>query len=300
LALTGSICALATPFRGRDDALDLEACARLIDYQLAGGTAAIVMAGSTGEAAALDENEFSELLRFAVERIARRVPVLAGTGLPATRKTIAQTQRARDAGIDMALVVAPAYVRPTQEGMYRHFSEVADRGGLPVVLYNVPSRTACDLLPETAARLATHGNIVGIKEARAEPERMEALLPLASAGFSVLSGDDPTCRRAMLAGAAGVISVAANVAPAEFAALADSCARRDKAHAEEIDGRLQALYDLLGAEPNPIPAKWCLAQLGMGTAQMRLPLLPLSPPHHAKGREVLVRLGLIEAARAVS
>jgi len=300
LAPSGSICALATPFHGRDDTLDLEACGRLIDYQLAGGTDAIVMAGSTGEAAALDEREYLELLHFAVERVARRIPVLAGTGLSATRKTISQTQRARDAGVDMALVVAPPYVRPTQEGMYRHFSEVADHGGLPVVLYNVPSRTACDLLPETTARLAAHGNIVGIKEARAEPERMAALLPLAGERFSVLSGDDPTCLRAMLAGAAGVISVAANVVPRELKELSAACIAHNTRAAETIDEHLRPLYDFLGAEPNPIPVKWCLAQLGIGEPELRLPLVPLSPAHHARGRDVLVRLGLIEADRAVS
>jgi 4-hydroxy-tetrahydrodipicolinate synthase len=298
LTLSGSICALATPFGAGDEALDLDACGRLIDYQLDGGTRAIVMAGSTGEAAALDEREFSELLAFAVERVAGRVPVLAGTGLPATRKTIAQTARARAAGVDMALVVVPAYVRPTQEGLYRHFCEVAEHGGLPVVLYNVPSRTSCDLLPDTVARLSAHGNIVGIKEARAEPERMQALLDFASDRFAVLSGDDPTSVRAMLAGAAGVISVAANVAPAEFAALCAHCAARDTDAAQAIDRRLQPLYEFLGVEPNPIPVKWCLAELGFGTPQMRLPLVALSAPHRSRGREILTRLGLIEAARA--
>ena len=300
MALSGSICALATPFAARDEALDLDACGRLIDYQLAGGTRAIVMAGSTGEAAALDEREYSALLEFAVARIAGRLPVLAGTGLSATRKTIAQTQRAHAAGVDFALVVAPPYVRPTQEGLYRHFCEVADHGGLPVVLYNVPSRTSCDLLPETVARLAMHGNIVGIKEARAEPERMRALLKIASAGFDVLSGDDPTCMRAMQGGAAGVISVAANVAPVQFAALCERCAARDADGAQSIDRQLRPLYEFLGVEPNPIPVKWCLAQIGLGGPQMRLPLIPLSQAHHAQGRELLVRLGLIEAARAVS
>ena len=299
MALSGSITALATPFGGRDDALDLDACGRLIDAQIAAGTRAIVMAGSTGEAAALDEREFSTLLEFAVAHIGKRVPVLAGTGLSATRKTIAQTQRARDAGVDIALVVAPAYVRPTQEGMYRHFSEIAERGGLPVVLYNVPSRTSCDVLPETVARLAGHGNIVGIKEARAEPERMQALLGLQGDGFSVLSGDDPTAMRAMLAGAAGVVSVASNVAPAEFSALCAHCVSRDAGAARAIDERLQPLYEFLGVEPNPIPVKWCLAELGFGTPQMRLPLVPLSAVHHAKGRQMLLQLGLIEPARAV-
>jgi 4-hydroxy-tetrahydrodipicolinate synthase len=300
VTLSGSIVALATPFGVGDRALDLDACGRLIDAQIAAGTRAIVMAGSTGEAATLDDREFSALLEFAVARIARRVTVLAGTGLSATTKTIAQTQRARDAGVDIALVVAPAYVRPTQEGMYRHFCEVADQGGLPVVLYNVPSRTACDLLPETVARLTRHGNIVGIKEARSERERMQALLAFGSDRFAVLSGDDPTAMRAMLEGAKGVISVAANVAPADFAAMCERAIACDVDGAAAIDRRLQPLYDFLGVEPNPIPVKWCLSALGFGTPEMRLPLLPLTAAHHAKGREILVRLGLIEAARAVS
>jgi len=300
VTLSGSIVALATPFGANDHALDLDACGRLIDAQIAQGTRAIVMAGSTGEAAALDEHEFSTLLAFAVARIGKRVPVLAGTGLPATKKTIAQTQRARDAGVDIALVVAPAYVRPTQEGMYRHYSEVADHGGLPVVLYNVPSRTACDLLPETVARLTRHGNIIGIKEARSEPERMQALLAFQSDGFVVLSGDDPTAMRAMLDGAKGVISVAANAAPAAFSAMCERAIACDVDGAARADARLHALYEFLGVEPNPIPVKWLLSALGFGGADMRLPLVPLSPAHQARGREILVRLGLIEAARAVS
>ena len=300
MTLSGSIVALATPFGANDHALDLDACSRLIDSQIAGGTRAIVMAGSTGEAAALDEREFSSLLAFAVERIGKRVPVLAGTGLSATKKTIAQTLRARDAGADFALVVTPAYVRPTQEGMYRHFSEVAEHGGLPVVLYNVPSRTACDLLPETVAKLTGHGNIVGIKEARAERERMQALLAVQSDRFAVLSGDDPTAMRAMLEGAKGVISVAANVAPAAFAEMCERALARDVDGATRADARLQPLYEFLAIEPNPIPVKWLISALGFGTPEMRLPLLPLSPAHHAKGRETLIRLGLIEAQRAVS
>jgi 4-hydroxy-tetrahydrodipicolinate synthase len=299
LALSGSICALATPFAAGDDALDLDACGRLIDWQLAGNTRAIVMAGSTGEAATLDDREYSSLLEFAVARIARRIPVLAGSGLSGTRKTIAQTRRARDAGVDFALVVAPAYVRPTQEGMFRHFSEVADHGGLPVVLYNVPSRTACDLLPETVARLARHGNIVGIKEALPAPERMQALLPLNGADFAVLSGDDPTAMRAQLAGAAGVVSVAANVAPAVFSAMCDRALARDVAGAAELDRALEPLYVALGVEPNPIPLKWCLAELGLCDDHLRLPLVSLSGAHRAGVRDALVRLKLIEAVRAV-
>ncbi|MGA9422344.1 MAG: dihydrodipicolinate synthase family protein, partial [Rhodanobacteraceae bacterium] len=168
--LSGSICALATPFLGdAAEQLDLDALGRLIDYQLAGATSALVVAGSTGEAAALDESEFANVTEYAAQRVSGRVPVLAGTGLQSTRKTIAQTRRAAAAGCDAALVVVPPYVRAPQEGLIRHFSEVADRGGLSVVLYNVPSRSAGDLLPETAIRLSRHGNIIGIKEAVADP-----------------------------------------------------------------------------------------------------------------------------------
>ncbi|HEY0178041.1 MAG TPA: 4-hydroxy-tetrahydrodipicolinate synthase [Dokdonella sp.] len=299
MTFSGSICALATPFRAGDDALDLEACARLIDHQLAGGTRALVVAGSTGEAAALDNVEYSTLLEFAAARVGGRVPLLAGSGLSATRKTIEQTRRARDAGVDAALVVAPAYVRPTQEGMYRHFCEVADHGGLPVVLYNVPSRTACDLLPETVARLAGHGNIVGIKEAVPDAARMSALIALKSARFSVLSGDDGTAARSLGAGADGVISVAANVAPAAFAALCAAAAAGDALRAAALDERLRPLYALLGVEPNPIPLKWCLSRIGIGEPHLRLPLLPLSAVHHAAADDVLARLGMVEPQRAV-
>ena len=242
--------------------------------------------------------EFETLLQAASRRVAGRVPTLAGTGLSGTRRTIAQTRRARDAGIGFALVVAPPYVRPTQEGMYRHFSEVAEHGGLPVVLYNVPTRTACDLLPETVARLATHGNIVGIKEAVADETRMRALLPLRSSSFAVLSGDDGTAARAIMAGADGVISVAANVDPARMARLCDASAR-DAQVAAALDRTLQPLFALLGCEPNPIPLKWCLSRLGYGEPHLRLPLLKLTEAHHANAEMVLSALGLFECAAAV-
>ena len=299
MVLTGSICALATPFRPADSALDLDAFGRLIDAQLAGGTRALVVAGSTGEAAALDAAEFSQLIEYAVARVARRVPVLAGSGLPATAKTIAQTRLAVAAGSDFALVVAPAYVRPTQEGMYRHFSEVANHAAVPIVLYNVPARTACDLRPETVARLAPHGNIVGIKEAVADEQRMRDLLALKSDSFAILSGDDPTAARALLAGADGVISVAANVAPAAFAQMCAAAGRGDRAGALALDQCLQPLYAALGVESNPIPVKWALSRLGFGDAGVRLPLTGLNPSHHATVADALARLGMVEAAAAV-
>lgn len=292
LNLSGSICALATPFRVADDALDLDAFGRLVDYQLSAGTRGLVVAGSTGEGASLEGGEFADLLGFAVQRVARRVPLIAGSGLQSTRKTIAQTRLAAEAGADFALVVAPAYVRPTQEGLYRHYREVAEHGGLPVLLYNVPSRTACDILPATVARLCTHPNIIGIKEARAEPERMRELLALKSAKFCILSGDDPTCARAILQGADGVISVAANVAPAHMQALCVLAAAGKADEAGRADQALHDLYELLGAEPNPIPLKWCLQRMGFGADHLRLPLVPLDAAYHARGENVLAALGL--------
>jgi 4-hydroxy-tetrahydrodipicolinate synthase len=293
--IIGSICALATPFRG--EALDLDAFATLIDYQLAAGTQGLVVAGSTGEAHALEPAESDRLLAFAVERVAGRVPVLAGTGTANTHKTIRATRRAQELGADAALVVTPYYVRPTQEGLVRHFTAVADQGGLPVVLYNVPSRTGCDMQPETVAKLAVHSQIIGIKEARGESERIAALVKLRNPQFNILSGDDATCTQAMLAGAQGVISVAANVAPAALRALCDAALAGDAAQAQSLEASLADLNKLLGVESNPIPLKWCLQQLGIGTAELRLPLLPLSPAHHEQVRRVLQDLHLFAAVQ---
>jgi 4-hydroxy-tetrahydrodipicolinate synthase len=293
--IIGSICALATPFRG--EALDLDAFATLIDYQLAAGTQGVVVAGSTGEAHALEPAESDRLLAFAVERVAGRVPVLAGTGTANTHKTIRATRRAQELGADAALVVTPYYVRPTQEGLVRHFTAVADQGGLPVMLYNVPSRTGCDMQPETVAKLAVHSQIVGIKEARGETERVAALVKLRNPQFNILSGDDATCTQAMLAGAQGVISVAANVAPAALRALCDAALAGDAAQAERLEATLADLNQLLGVESNPIPLKWCLQQLGIGTAELRLPLLPLSSAHHEQVRRVLQDLHLSAAVQ---
>src|SRR5690606_2400807 len=205
LRLSGSITALATPFTAAGG-IDFPAWERLLRAQLDAGTDAVVVAGSTGEAAALEDAEYDRLLECAVEFLADRMPVLAGTGFSATARTIRATRRAAELGADAALVVTPPYVRPTQAGLLAHYRAVADEGGLPVVLYNVPGRTGCDMVPETTGELSLHPNIVGIKEARAEESRMEALLPYRRDGFVVLSGDDPTAARAMLAGADGVIS----------------------------------------------------------------------------------------------
>lgn len=272
--LSGSITALATPFTAAGE-LDLNAWRQHLETQLAAGTSAVVVAGSTGEAATLSDREYALLIETAVAQVGGRVPVLAGSGQPGTAKTIAQTRLARDSGADVALVVTPPYVRPTQAGLVAHYLAVAEHGGLPVVLYNVPGRTGCDLLPETVAELCGHPDIVGLKEARGDEARWNALYPFAGEQFALLSGDDPTFVRAIRGGAAGVISVASNVVPRAFAGICRLLASGKVAQAQALDQRLQELYDFLGVEPNPIPIKALLHGLGLGTG-LRLPLLPLS------------------------
>jgi 4-hydroxy-tetrahydrodipicolinate synthase len=293
-SIAGSICALATPFRG--GAVDFDAFARLIDFQLDAGTQGLVVAGSTGEAHALDQAEYDQLLRQAVARVGGRATIFAGTGTANTRKTVELTRRAQGLGAEVALVVTPYYVRPTQEGLLRHYTEVADHGGLPVVLYNVPSRTGCDLKPETTSKLALHERIVGIKEAVGDSERVAALAALKSSTFAFLSGDDATGMAAMLAGAEGVISVAANVAPRPFRALCDAARAGDRAQAQVLHDELMPLFDLMGAEPNPIPLKWSLAHLGIGTSELRLPLTTLSAQHHESARRIVDAVAQLAAS----
>lgn len=293
MQLSGSITALATPFSDTG-ALDFDAWERLVEAQRLAGTRAVVVAGSTGEAASLTDAEFVELIRRTVQQVAGRLPVLAGTGLSNTAKTIAQTRMAHDAGADAALVVTPPYVRPTPDGLVAHYSAVAEQGGLPVVLYNVPGRTGCDMQPETVARLCRHPGIIGLKEARGDEARWQALYPLRSPGFALLSGDDPTFLRALRGGADGVISVASNVVPACVAQICRLHAAGEHAAASALDARLQGLYDFLGVEPNPIPVKALLAGLGIGQG-LRLPLLPLSSPHAEAARVWVERCRELES-----
>lgn len=297
MRISGSITALATPFTAAGE-IDLDAWRRLLQLQLDGGTQALVVAGSTGEAAALHDVEYDTILRTAVEFVVanagdRHVPVLAGTGLSSTSKTIEQCRRAAALGADAALVVTPPYVRPTQAGLLAHYRAVADDGALPVVLYNVPGRTGCDLLPETAAELAGHERIIGIKEAVNDPDRMTALLPLRSDGFSVLSGDDPTATRAMLAGADGLVSVASNVLPRAFRRLCDLARAGKRDQARAWDAQLRASVDFLGIEPNPIPLKAILSQMQIGHG-LRLPLTTLSPAHAGDAARITEQIQQLE------
>ncbi len=253
----------------------MAAYGRLLDFQIAGGTQAVVVAGSTGEAHMLEQDEYDRLLSFAVKHVAGRIPVIAGTGEAGTAKTVAATQHARALGADAALVVTPYYVRPTQEGLRRHFVEVADRGGLPVILYNVPGRTGCDLAPETTAILRDHPAIIGIKEARGDAERIQRTAELVRSDFVYLSGDDASGAEAMLAGAAGVISVVANLVPKAFRALCDAATAGDRDAVARCHAALDPLVQALNCAPNPIAVKAGLPDLGLGTAQPRLPLVEL-------------------------
>ena len=292
MRISGSITALATPFTAAGD-IDFPAWERLLRAQLAAGTQAVVVAGSTGEAAALFDDEYDRLLAAAVEFAAGRMPVLAGTGQSNTAKTVRFNQRVAALGADAVLVVTPPYVRPTQAGLLAHFRAVADDGGLPVVLYNVPGRTGCDMVPETVGELSVHANIVGIKEARAEEDRMAALLPLRREDFAVLSGDDPTAVRAMLAGADGVVSVASNVVPGSFVRLCALAQAGDAAGARALDDRLAELYHFLGLESNPIPVKALLTLNGIGHG-LRLPLQPLSSAHVAQADRLHATIAQLE------
>lgn len=271
----GSICALITPFLA-DDRIDFAALARLIEYQIAGGTDALVVAGSTGESVSLERDEFEELLAASVKIAAKRIKILAGTGTPSTARSIALGKIAARSHCDGVLVVTPAYCRPTQEGLFQHYQAIADASLLPILLYNVPSRTAVDLLPETVARLSGHAKICGIKEALPEMPRISALLALQSEHFSVLSGDDPTAAAAIALGARGLISVAANVRPALIKALVNSAVHGNQQAAIEQSRALTPLFDALGSEPNPIPVKWAMAHLGYCGPNIRLPLTRFS------------------------
>lgn len=273
MLLHGCITALVTPFDA-SGAVDPAAMESLVERQLRGGVSGLVVAGSTGEAAALTAEEFSTLIRHVVGCVGGRVPVLAGTGLSSTRATVEQTQRAKDAGADAALVVTPPYVRPTQSGLVAHYAEVAAHGGLPVVLYNVPGRTGVDLLPETVDRLRDVEGIIGFKEAQATPGRIPSVVSLQRSGFSVLSGDDPTAAEAVECGASGVISVASNFMPASMSLLMKQAREYGALSASSSQPALIELFSELAREPNPIAIKALMAAAGQIGPGLRLPLLP--------------------------
>jgi 4-hydroxy-tetrahydrodipicolinate synthase len=274
----GSIPALVTPMR-QDGAIDLGAWERLLDFHLESGSDAVVVGGTTGESPALELAELEELIRSARRQIGGRIPLIAGSGTAGTDKSIALSRAAEAAGADALLVVTPYYNRPTQEGLFRHFSAIADAVGIPLILYNVPGRTACDLLPETVGRLSRHPRIVAIKEATASIERGAEVLRVSRPGFLLLGGDDATAARLMRAGARGVISVTANVAPRAMHEMCAAALRGAHEEAARIDATLAGLHEKLFVEPNPIPVKWAVHRLGHIGPAIRLPLVPLTEPN---------------------
>jgi 4-hydroxy-tetrahydrodipicolinate synthase len=271
----GSIPAIVTPMRA-DGSVDHAAWARLLDFHATEGTDGIVVGGTTGESPTLDEDELVELVRTAKVRVGDRIPIIAGSGTNCTAHSIELSRRMIDAGADALLAVTPYYNKPTQEGLFRHFSAIAEEISVPLILYNVPGRTASDLLPETVVRLSRHLRIAGIKEATGDLSRAESILANARTGFVLLSGDDPTAAELMKRGACGVISVTANVAPRAMHDMCVAALAGDHVQAAAISEKLMPLHLAMFVESNPIPVKWSVARLGLIGQGIRLPLTWLS------------------------
>ncbi len=288
----GSMVALVTPMRA-DGSIDTPALRRLIDFHLENGTSAIVAVGTTGESATVTVEEHCEIIRETVKHVRGRVPVIAGTGANSTAEAIELTRYAREARADAALLVTPYYNKPTQEGLYLHYKAIAEAVAMPQLLYNVPGRTACDLLPETVARLAPVRNIVGIKEATGQVERARQILQACGDAFEVYSGDDATALDLLLAGAKGVISVTANVVPRAMAELCAAALKGDQRGARAINERLMDLHKRLFLESNPIPVKWAVKELGLIEGGIRLPLTPLSSQYHEALRQAMRAAGAL-------
>ncbi len=287
----GSLVALVTPF---DDAnrIDYPALERLIHFHIDAGSDGLVIAGTTGESATLTRDEHIELIEQAVRMADGRIPIVAGTGSNSTAQTVDLSLAVGGMGIAAYLVVVPYYNKPMQEGLFRHFTTVADAVDKPVILYNVPGRTAADLLPETVGRLARHENIVGIKEATGDMERLEAILALVDEDFCLLSGDDFTLLSFIRHGGHGVITVSGNVAPRQVATLCRLASEGSIEEADELDGSLHPLNTALFIESNPIPVKWAVSQMGLMGAGIRLPLTPYSEEHHAAMRAAMATAGV--------
>lgn len=287
---SGSYVAIVTPMRA-DGSIDLDAWSRLIDWHLASGTSGVIVGGTTGESPTVTEAELAQLIARARQQIAGRMVLMAGAGQNGTATTVERVRAMCALGVDALLVVTPSYNKPTQEGLFRHFSAVAEASSVPVMLYNVPGRTAVDMLPATVARLAELPRIAAIKEAVGDLARIRELLAVASR-IAIFSGDDATAREAVLAGARGVVSVTANVAPQAMSRMIAAALAGDAAAAASIDATLADLHKDLFIESNPIPVKWALARMGYIDDGIRLPLTPLSASCHARVLAALTRAGI--------
>lgn len=289
----GSLVALVTPMQP-GGGIDYEAWSRLLEFHLSNGTAGFVVAGSTGESASVTDEELGQLLLQARKVIGRKALLIANTGTSDTRSSCARARHfsSPEFDVDALLVATPAYVKPTQEGLFLHYSAIADASRVPLLLYNVPGRTAVDLQPATTARLSRVPRIAGIKEALGDAARVRELVASCAEGFRVLSGDDLTAREVIGVGACGVISVTANVAPRAMADMIAAALRGERAVATQIDQRLVALHRNLFVESNPIPVKWALAKMGLIGGTIRLPLTELSPEFHSVVTESLFAAGI--------
>jgi len=292
MMIRGSIVALVTPMKANGD-VDWDALTRITELHIEKGTASIVAVGTTGESATLNCDEHIEVIKFIVDQVAGRIPVIAGTGANSTSEAIELTQAAKEAGADAVLLVTPYYNKPTQEGLYQHYKAIAEAVDIPQILYNVPGRTACDMLPETVLRLAGITNIVGIKEATGNLERARFLIDSVPEGFAVYSGDDATAIELILMGGDGNISVTANVAPGEMARLCQLGLDGDIEAARALQEQLMPLHTNLFIEANPIPVKWAMHEMGMIDSGIRLPLTPLSEQYHGVVRSALKLSGII-------
>ncbi len=287
----GSLIALATPFDA-DNRVDYEALERLIELHVSEGSDGLVIAGTTGESATLEISEHAELVGRAVEIVNGRLPVIAGTGSNSTAQTITLSLDVGKVGIDAYLMVAPYYNKPMQEGIYQHFSSIADAVNKPVMLYNVPGRTVTDILPETVARLAAHPNIFGIKEATGDMERLTQIRKLVADDFMLYSGDDFTSLAFIENGGHGVVTVSGNVAPGLMADMCRAALAGESEKAKELDNKLQALNKALFLESNPIPLKWALAEMGLISPGIRLPLTPYAEEYHEEMRQAMAHAGI--------
>lgn len=290
--LGGSMVAIVTPMHA-DGSVDWESFERLIDWHISEGTDGIVAVGTTGESSTLGFREHDEVIERAVEIVDKRVPVIAGTGGNATDEAIRLTRHAKRVGADACLLVCPYYNKPTQEGLYRHFHAIAMAVDIPQVLYNVPSRTGVDMLPETVGRLAEIDNIVALKEAKGSIERIHALIEEVGDNIRIFSGDDGTAMETMLVGGKGDISVTANVAPRLMHDMCEAAVAGDRERAEALDAELLPLHNALFLEPNPIAVKWALGEMGYIGPGIRLPMTPLAEHFHEPVREALRQLRLL-------
>ncbi|MDR9835096.1 4-hydroxy-tetrahydrodipicolinate synthase [Herbaspirillum huttiense] len=290
--IKGSIVAIVTPMHP-DGSLDYDGLRKLIDWHIAEGTDSIVIVGTTGESPTVSMEEHCELIKVAVEHTAKRIPIIAGTGGNSTSEAIELTAFAKKVGADASLQVVPYYNRPTQEGMYLHFKTIAEAVDLPVILYNVPGRTVADMSNETILRLAQVKGIVGVKDATGNIGRGTDLIRLAPKDFAVYSGDDATAIALMLYGGAGNISVTANVAPRDMHELCVAAMSGNIARAVELNNKLLPLHNKLFVEPNPVPVKWAMQEMGLIPSGMRLPLAPLGESFHDTVRAALRESGVL-------